>query len=173
MDYVTTLIGHRERLAALEEHARQRRDGKDGQIIVQTDDASVRALKEEIAQLKAQALTPKNDSEAIPLAIGRMGEELQNIKKELDFARVEIAERLADLYREIEELKKNPAEVVAAEPAELQDEIKNIATVAETIGSAALRGFSEQQREIEALKETTRRLDLQLATFFAHIERPA
>ena len=58
-----------------------------------------------------------------------------------------------------------------AEPAELKSEIRTTAEVARNVGEAALGAFVEQQREIGALKEIVRRLDMQLVAFFGHIER--
>lgn len=136
---MTTLTGHKERLAALEEHARARRDGKDGQLIVQADDAAVRALKEELATLKAHALQPDNDSKAIPIAIGRLGEEFQKLRQQLD----SVVERLIALENE-------PKNITPAEPAELQENINALGRELGDMSAAILQHIVTLQKRADA-----------------------
>lgn len=129
---------------------RDGRDGKDGQIIVQTNDTDVRALKEEIATLKAQALVPKNDEQAIPLAIGRIGEELQDMKRDFSDVRQQLADQLADIHRRITQLEQRPTEIISSEPAELQDEINDLGRELASISAAILQRIVTLQKRADA-----------------------
>ena len=149
-----TAIGHNARTSAILENMRARhgQDGKDGetQIIVQTDDAAVNALKQELATLKAQALKPKNDDQAIPLAIGRIGEELLKVQADLDLVRKECAGHFADVHRRIQELEQRPTEISSSEPAELQDNINELGRELADMSSAILRHIVTLQKRADA-----------------------
>lgn len=149
-----TAIGHSARTSAIVENIRARhgRDGKDGetQIIVQTDDVAVNALKQELAALKVQALKPKNDEQAIPLAIGRIGEELLKVQVDLDTVRKETAGNLADLHRRIQELEARPTEIVASEPAELQDNINELGKEVAELNTMILKHIVTLQKRCDA-----------------------
>lgn len=122
------LTGHKARVAALEENLRARRDGTDGEdgtteIVVQTDDAAVNALKQELATLKAQALKPDNDSKAIPLAIGRIGEELQSFRQQL-----------ADMLERLHNLEQRPTDITPSDVS--QDDVQLLAQATSETGAA-------------------------------------
>lgn len=145
---------------------RDGKDGKDGQLIVQADDAAVRALKEELATLKAQALQPDNDSKAIPIAIGRLGEEDQRQSKEIQAAvdRLERLEKFLASFQDsqqfvlprafaelIERVKKlEQVDITPAEPAELQQEIDDMGRALADMSAAVINHIATLQKRLDA-----------------------
>lgn len=121
------------------------KDGKDGktEIVVQTDEASIAALKERIAILEAEARSPANDGDPVPRAIGE-------IVNELDAVRKEVAGHLADLHRRIQELEARPTEIVAAEPAELQDNLNELGKEVAELNTMILKHIVTLQKRCDA-----------------------
>ena len=155
------ITGHSERLAALREHARSRRDGKDGktEIVVKQDDEAVKALKERIAILEAEAKEPANDSDPIPRAIGE-------IVSELDAVRKEIATNLADIYRRIQALETKPTEIVAAEPAELQDSIDVLNEKIADFAKSILTDLLEHEDRLTTVETRVNNMPKRLREFY-------
>ncbi len=138
-----------ERVTEAVRARRDGKDGKDGQIIVQTDETAVRALREEIAQLKAQALQPKNDSDPIPRAIGDVVEEIGGLQKQLSDVRAQVSTHLADLHRRIIAIEER-SEIVSSEPAELQDEINELGRELGSMSAAILQHIVTLQKRCDA-----------------------
>lgn len=167
-----TLTGHRDRLAALEEHARSRRDGVDGEtkiikeVIVERDDAAIKALEDQVLKLKAERTEPANDQEVIPAAIGDLHKEIHNVGNLFDEFRKQVAGQLADLHRRIQELEDRPIDITPTEPAELQDNLDGLNEKIADIAKAMLTDLLEHNQRIETLETRVQNMPRRLLELY-------
>lgn len=76
-----TATGHSDRAKQIVDHITQRaKDGKDGAIVVRTDETAIQELRRRIDNLEALPPKPANDPAAIPLAIGKIIERLDALE---------------------------------------------------------------------------------------------
>ena len=93
---------------------------------------------------------------------------LERFKNSQEFV---LPKAFQELVERVARLERQPIDVTPAEPAELQDEIKQAMAVAGEVGDAALRNIEAQQSEIAALKGTVMHLDFRFSEFLDSIER--
>ena len=168
MTTTLTLTGHRERLKALQEHARSRRDGVDGEtkVIVERDDAAIKALEDQILKLKAEQSKPANDQEVIPVAIGDLHKDLHKEKQQFENFRFELANQLADIHRRIQALEEQPRDITPAEPAELQDNLDKLNEKVADIGKAMLTDLLEHNQRFETLETRVQNMPRRLLELY-------
>lgn len=77
-----TSIGHSERVKQIVDHlTKKARDGKDGAIVVRTDETALQELERRISALESLPPKPANDASTIPIAIGKIVERLEALER--------------------------------------------------------------------------------------------
>lgn len=134
------------------EAARRRRDGKDGEtkVIVERDDAAIKAIQDQLLKLKAEQSKPANDQEIIPAAIGDLHKEVHSVGELFDSFRKEVANQLADLHRRMQTLEDRPIDITPTEPAELQDNINELGRELANMSASILQHIATLQKRLDA-----------------------
>lgn len=135
---------------------RDGQDGKDGEttVIYQTDEATVNALRQEVATLKAQALKPTNDQDPIPRAIGDIVNEINKIRQSVH----DFGERLNALEQAMDE----PITLAAPNSDVSQDDIQHLKSSVEEVGIAALQAVTVTVKRLDALEARMANYKLEL-----------
>ena len=128
--------GHSERTKQIIDHITQKaRDGKDGAIVVRTDETAIQELRRRIEALETLPLKPANDPAAIPLAIGK-------------------------LVERIEALEQRPID--ATPTAVSQDDIADLQSAIEDVGVSALKAVHVLMKRIDALEARISNIKLEI-----------
>jgi len=131
-----TAIGHSERVKQLVDHlTKKARDGKDGAIVVRTDETAIQELRLRIEALEALPPKPANDPEAIPLAIGK-------------------------LFERIEALEQQPINITPTAVSE--DDIADLQSAIEDVGVSALKAVHVLMKRIDALEARISNIKLEI-----------
>ena len=128
--------GHSERTKQIIDHITQKaRDGKDGAIVVRTDETAIQELRRRIEALETLPPKPANDPAAIPLAIGK-------------------------LLERIEALEQRPIDTTPT--AVSQDDIADLQSAIKDVGVSALKAVHVLMKRIDALEARISNIKLEI-----------